>query len=817
MLAPWRNAILCLVVIACGAAGRLYAVDDLVRLEGLDGVRLDPTGRWLVLETERPYNTAERFDYLGYTQFNLARPMLADLSAPGPARALLPMEPRTGYTLGPFSPDGVRVVVYRHRSGLWDMGVVTLATGDALWLDLAPDLPVTGVGVQWRSDAELLAIALPAGEQPLYLRRGRQASERLPVRWAATARGDTPSFSVVGSGRYLEDRARPALKSLVSIDARSGRMRTIASGAWQDLQVSASGRYAALLEAGAAFQPDATTPPSMWDLEGRRLNLAVVDLETGRAARPSGQRDVLWSLLSWSTKTDALLVYTRAAGETWTEGRLERIDAADARATPLASGQLAPDVDKLRYLNAPIVRAGWLGEQPAVLARPRGSIPASRPDWYAVGPAAIRNLTAGLPGDALGPACVVENDLVVTQSGAPWRITADGKTVRLSAQAALSLPRSEAGVRGEANRPAPARASDVWLLEGGQARRLEPPSAAAPPRQLPAPAAGAQRLAIAPRGVVGAALSPAGVQTIEFTPWDGAKTPLLTLNAPLAKITPPLTRPLTHDDGQGRRLTSWLSLPATHRDGEKRPLVVITYPADDQPSEPYNTRQDAKAFAQSVAVLTGQGYAVLQASYQRAETSRDPGEGFADATLNAVDAAVATGAIDEHRLALWGHSFGAYAAMMTATRTDRFKAVVAAMGTSDLASSMMTFVPHYRVSPEDGLSGPIRFGWGETGQLQLHATPWSDPQQFVRNSPVYQAGKINTPLLLVTTDTEWVPMGQSEEMFTALWRQGKDVKLVTFWGEGHLPYSPANIAAFYDQVFAFLEPLIGPGAPTPQR
>jgi dipeptidyl aminopeptidase/acylaminoacyl peptidase len=137
------------------------------------------------------------------------------------------------------------------------------------------------------------------------------------------------------------------------------------------------------------------------------------------------------------------------------------------------------------------------------------------------------------------------------------------------------------------------------------------------------------------------------------------------------------------------------------------------------------------------------------------------------------------------------------------------------MGIADLTSVMTTSMPHYRVNPADGLSADIMFGWGETSQGQLATAPWQDPERFVRNSPIFSAGEITTPLLIVNSDMDYASTVQGEEMFTALWRQSKDAKLITFWGEVHILLSPANIRAYYDQAFAFLTPLIGEGRPSP--
>ena len=65
--------------------------------------------------------------------------------------------------------------------------------------------------------------------------------------------------------------------------------------------------------------------------------------------------------------------------------------------------------------------------------------------------------------------------------------------------------------------------------------------------------------------------------------------------------------------------------------------------------------------------------------------------------------------------------------------------------------------------------------------------PWSNPQLYALQSPLYRADKIHTPLLLThgTSDTN-VPVAESIQMFTALKTLGRDVALVQVSGEDHI-------------------------------
>ena len=64
---------------------------------------------------------------------------------------------------------------------------------------------------------------------------------------------------------------------------------------------------------------------------------------------------------------------------------------------------------------------------------------------------------------------------------------------------------------------------------------------------------------------------------------------------------------------------------------------------------------------------------------------------------------------------------------------------------------------------------------------------------------------VNTPIMLIHGDLDPVNISQSEEAFSALYRQNKDVVFVRYWGEEHSINSPVNIRDMWTRVFAFLE------------
>jgi len=89
--------------------------------------------------------------------------------------------------------------------------------------------------------------------------------------------------------------------------------------------------------------------------------------------------------------------------------------------------------------------------------------------------------------------------------------------------------------------------------------------------------------------------------------------------------------------------------------------------------------------------------------------------------------------------------------------------------------------------------GGIRWGTGisrqfqyEKSQSRLGATLWQRPDLYLKNSPLFRADKVTTPLLMMHNDADGaVPWYQGIEFFSALRRLGKKVWLIQYNGEDH--------------------------------
>jgi dipeptidyl aminopeptidase/acylaminoacyl peptidase len=794
-----RIAALFVVMIAPCADARPFTVDDLVKVEGLGGAYLAPGGRWLVIERTAPYDSAKAYDDDVFEPLALSRLDVVDLAGAGPAQPLPLGEAGDGVSPGPFSPDGRTMAVFRLQGHRWELGLADLARQQVRWLGLEVEPANWGRTVQWRADGELAAIAMADGARPSRFDRLWAQEALPPARWAAATAGTAPTDTVVGSGRFLGLTPGPPKTDLVRIHADTGAVQVLARGAFLDLEVSPDGRYVAALGDERPHQPKPGDVLRTGTTE-RRRGLSLIDLSSGAVTRPCGDLDLASHLLSWSSDGARLLIFARDDdGADWSTGRLRQVDAGVNRCEPVRMPHLRPAI--LYGLEGfPMVRADWMGSDPIVLGEPAASDGAAgRRDWFRLGAVGAVNLTASMENAPPALLAVDASGLVFTDAHGTWRIDSEGRTRRLSA--AFNRPVIALGP-GDGDRLAyvAARGRYAWVSDGAHVAR----ASAAGIDHVQTVTSTALPLVTTETLLVLKLTDAHGVSTL-MAQRGGEGRQLLQVNAGYADVTfsKPVDVPFT--GSRGEALQAWLYLPPDLSPGAKAPLVVVPYPGAVYPTPPRGYAPGSTFTQVNPHVLTAAGYAVLVPSMPRDASSHEPAAHLADQVLAAVDAAAKVAPIDVSRLALWGHSYGGYAALAIATETHRFRAVIEAAGKSDLISAYGPFTPPARSAPEDGTSPISTMGWMESGQGNLGVSPAQDIERYARNSPALHADQVSAATLMIHGDLDFVPLAQGEEMFSALYRQDKDALLVTLWGEGHTAASPANIRRMYAWILWWLD------------
>ena len=155
----------------------------------------------------------------------------------------------------------------------------------------------------------------------------------------------------------------------------------------------------------------------------------------------------------------------------------------------------------------------------------------------------------------------------------------------------------------------------------------------------------------------------------------------------------------------------------------------------------------------------------------------EPGESAYNSVVSAAKYFSGMPWVDSARMAIQGQSWGGYQVAYLITRTNIFRAAGAGAPVSNMTSAY----------------GGIRWGSGQNRQFQyekqqsrIGATLWQRPDLYIKNSPLFHADKVTTPLLIMHNDADGaVPWYQGIEYFTALRRLGKKVWMLEYNGEDH--------------------------------
>ncbi|MBU1376125.1 MAG: prolyl oligopeptidase family serine peptidase [Alphaproteobacteria bacterium] len=791
-------------VAVAGAQARPFTVDDLLRQASFGPTITDPAGRWLVFEQRDPYVATPSFDYSTRNDVAGGRLRIVDLRRPGLARSLLAASDGPGDMALAVSPDGARLAIQRLQNHTLQVGVVTVATGDVRWLGVTLEDPYTNRAVQWRSADELIVLARKDGDLPLLYRVGSQSAAELPARWAVTARGGV-STTVLGSGAAATIRARPNPSRLISVNVRTGSSRVLAQGEIVDFELAPDGKHLALLETGEDLQPAAgATVQGAWGMQTERRRLSLLALATGERIQALPEADILDSLLTWRADGQELLVFARSPGAPWTAGRLWRIEAPSARAGCAMPPELTAEV----RLRPERVSAAWMGREPIFLAK--AGAPSSRPDWYRLGAGGPINLTRLLPAAPGAPFTVTSRGASFLQQGMVWRFDRDGRIESKTGKTVSPIAWTRSPRARRLNETPPTE-KPLVSQPGALGPTVAGLSPGFPPILMPtgaAPIAFARQTAT----VIATLQTPEGVESLAVLRPHAPPAIVATINAHLADVAPPRLAAIDVPGKDGLSVRSWLYLPPDRRPGPPPPLIVRPYLGETYP-RPYVSGPPPGALFANIRLMVGRGYAVLIPGLPRPKDGSEPLEGLADRVLAVVDAAAARpdlkNAFDPKRLALWGHSYGGYSTLGILTQTRRFRAAVVSAPPTNLLSFWGTFQPSWRVVPQDGVWIAWPTGWVETAQGGMGEPPWAAPERYVRNSPALLADRINTPVLLLHGDQDPIPVSQSEQMFSALYRQGKTASLVTYWGEDHLLNSPGTVRDLYARGFDWIDTYVG--------
>jgi len=152
--------------------------------------------------------------------------------------------------------------------------------------------------------------------------------------------------------------------------------------------------------------------------------------------------------------------------------------------------------------------------------------------------------------------------------------------------------------------------------------------------------------------------------------------------------------------------------------------------------------------------------------------------------------------VDSRKMGIHGHSMGGYEVNYIVSHTNFFAAASEGSGPTDLISGYGSL---------NGWGISLQFIY-EAYQLRLNSTLWNTPNMYIKNSPIFFADKVRTPLLIMHNKEDFqVPWQQGIEWYTALRRLRKKTWMLQYDDEGHAINSEQNQLDYSFRVMQFFD------------
>jgi dipeptidyl aminopeptidase/acylaminoacyl peptidase len=264
----------------------------------------------------------------------------------------------------------------------------------------------------------------------------------------------------------------------------------------------------------------------------------------------------------------------------------------------------------------------------------------------------------------------------------------------------------------------------------------------------------------------------------------------------LKKYTLSSMRPISFAARDGLEIHGYLTLPST--ESEDLPMVLNVH------GGPW--ARDVWGYNAEAQWLANRGYACLQVNFRGSAGygkkflnagNKEWGAAMHDDLVDAVRWAVERGIADPKRVAIYGGSYGGYAALVGATFTpDLFRCAVDVVGPSNLITLIQTIPPYW-------------FTLLATFHERV-GNPDTEAEFLKSRSPLFYVDRIKIPLLIAQgANDPRVKRSESEQIVAALREKGIDHEYLLFEDEGHGFARPENRLKFYAAAERFLAEHLG--------
>ena len=258
--------------------------------------------------------------------------------------------------------------------------------------------------------------------------------------------------------------------------------------------------------------------------------------------------------------------------------------------------------------------------------------------------------------------------------------------------------------------------------------------------------------------------------------------------------------PVSYTSRDGWTIEAYLSLPHGYTLENAKNLPVVVHPHGG----PWT--RDHWGFSSEVQFLCNRGYAVFEMNFR---SSSGYGRKFMEAgykqwgqdiqndITDGVEWLKSEGIADPKRIAIYGGSFGGYAALAGVTFTpDLYCCAVDYVGVSNLFTFMQTIPPYWKPM--------LEMMYEQVGD------PVKDKEMMAAYSPALHADKIKVPLLVAQgANDPRVNKAESDQMVAALRERGIEVEYMVKDNEGHGFSNQENRFDFYRAMERFFSKHLG--------
>ncbi|KAF2514857.1 alpha/beta hydrolase family protein [Flavobacterium foetidum] len=230
---------------------------------------------------------------------------------------------------------------------------------------------------------------------------------------------------------------------------------------------------------------------------------------------------------------------------------------------------------------------------------------------------------------------------------------------------------------------------------------------------------------------------------------------------------------LTWKSFSGKENQGNLYLPDNYDSKKTYPVIVHFY---EKHTEDFNAYQQPEVSTANIDIPTfvSRGYIVFQPDVHY--VYGEVGNSTYNDVISGVEYLISQGITEKGKIGIQGHSFGGYETSFLTTKTDIFTCAIVASGVSN-------FTANYPIMRSNGISTMFKY---EADQLRMGSAMHENLDGYIKNSPLFGAKNVKTPILIFHNDNDRaVPYQEGQSLFFALRRLGKPAYLVNYKKEGH--------------------------------